>query len=208
MKCEKAIEYIDQYFDDMLDHLPDEVVKHAEKCDDCRQYLNAGHKCRAISSSIRHESIQLKDPEILSRSILEALKDHPQQKHNSQNGHLVIFFQNNSLRKLIAAAAIILFAVFSYEQYVVLDKVNRLEYQYLEEGEEPHWEISTMKTYQQIRSIQTSIYAGIIKQDKEKQNKKTGILKLILKKDDAGITKLIQSDITWPGRIPLSGSGR
>ena len=207
MKCEQAIAYIDQYFDEMMDHLPDKVRQHTGQCDDCRQYLNAGHTSQAISSRIRHASIPLKDPEILTRSIMEALKDHPQEQHISRNGHLVIFFQNNSLRRLIAAAAIILFAVFSYEQYVVLDKVNNLEYQYIQRVEELHWEINTMKTNKQLRSIQSTIYAGIIQQDGEKQKKKTGILKLILKKNDASITKLIKTDITWPGRNPIPDSG-
>ena len=112
------------------------------------------------------------------------------------------------MRKLIAAAAILLFGVFSYEQYLILDKVNRLESQYIQQDENPHWEISTMKTYRQLRSIQSSIYAGVLQQEREKQTKKPGFLRLLLTKNDDGLAKLIQSDITWPGRNPLPVTGR
>jgi hypothetical protein len=47
----------------------------------------------------------------------------------------------------------------------------------------------------------------MIQQDREKQKKKSGIIRLLINKNDADITKLIQADITWPARRPLPGSG-
>ena len=80
-------------------------------------------------AAIRNREPILKDPEGLTEDIMNAIRENPMQ-NNFDNpekpGKLPVIIV---LRRLLAAASVCLFLLFGYEQYVVVDKISRLEKQ-------------------------------------------------------------------------------
>jgi hypothetical protein len=207
MKCGNAIALIDQFFDDELPQLPEELKSHLAACPSCNQYFNAGEKALALSTNIRRASILVNEPETFADSIMNSLGEQQKSGRDNNRGLVVSMVLSSTFRRLVAAAAILLFAVFSYEQYIVLDKVNQLENQYVQSSVNKHWEIGTMKKYRQFRIIQSSIYAKVMHQHEKKGNKTSGIFKLLLSKNSAFANESIKSVKSVHGPVSVLVSG-
>ena len=80
-------------------------------------------------AAVRKREPILKDPEGLTEDIMNAIRENPMQ-NNFDNpekpGKLPVIIV---LRRLLAAASVCLFLLFGYEEYVVVDKISRLEKQ-------------------------------------------------------------------------------
>lgn len=110
-----------------------------------------------LIAALRAKEPELKDPEELTGNIMEAIRKKaeirtapvpPVEKPNRQLTLLL---------RLLAAASVCLFMVFSYEQYVVVDKIGRLEIQ--------NASISQDKKYK--TAIRTSQVLNLLKSDPE-----------------------------------------
>lgn len=82
-----------------------------------------GELDRLVSGLHRKEPV-LRDPEELTDKIMLAIQKVPRVPVQSSRKHGVIILQ-----RLVAAASIVLFLVFGFEQYRVVDKVGKLEMQ-------------------------------------------------------------------------------
>jgi len=126
MKCENVIQKIDQYFDEGLLELDPETRKHLAECTDCNMHFMAQKKANELVSHIIEFEPVLNDPSGLTDDIMVSLPSLESEKKVKP----VAIFQNKVFRLSLSAAAIILFALFFFEQYLVLDKISRLETQY------------------------------------------------------------------------------
>lgn len=77
-----------------------------------------------LVSGLRRKEPALKDPEELTDKIMTAIQKMPRVQGQSSRQHGMVM-----LKRLLAAASICLFMVFGYEQYLVVDKVGKLEMQ-------------------------------------------------------------------------------
>ncbi len=158
MKCEKAIQNVDKYFSEWGGELDSETSYHLSSCQNCHLHFLACEKAHGLITKIRDFEPELSDPSGLTDDIMGRL---PEAKNEKKVGHMAIF-QNAIFRWSLSAAAIILFALFGYEQFVVLDKINRLETQFqnVSEKKSGHknkrtykaWEIRAIKNFSSIRA--------------------------------------------------------
>ena len=130
MKCEIAIQNIDQYFNKELGELDPETTQHLAGCMDCNMHFMAQKKAKELVTRIIDFEPVLSDPSGLTDDIMMALGDASAVPETNKNIKPAGIFQNVFFRWSLSAAAIILFALFGFEQYLVLDKINRLETQY------------------------------------------------------------------------------
>jgi hypothetical protein len=82
-----------------------------------------------LLASVRNREPILIDPERLTENIMNAIRDKSQENDTGKrtiSGELPAFI---ILRRLLAAASVCLFLVFGYEEYVVMEKISRLEKQ-------------------------------------------------------------------------------
>jgi len=129
MKCEIVIQYIDRYFLEELDELDVDTRQHLESCHDCNLHFINQKSAGDIVKRIAEFEPVLIDPAGLTDDIMMGLSDAEQAPETVKKTTPGGIFNSIHLRRALSAAAIILFAVFSVEQYMVLDKINRLEIQ-------------------------------------------------------------------------------
>jgi hypothetical protein len=130
MNCETAKIYIDQYLNDEIRILSPELRQHLAACHNCSEYLESGAKVSDLVNRIHNYIPVLNDPSGLTDDILVAIGDQETSVKQKRRNHSLVLFKNLYFRRALSAAAIILFAVFGIEQFLVLDKINRLEGQY------------------------------------------------------------------------------
>ena len=130
MKCENVIQNIDQYFDEGLVELDPETRKHLAECTDCNMHFMAQKKANELISHIIEFEPVLNDPSGLTNDIMGALPDSGTESVINKKIRHIAIFQNAIFRWSLSAAAVILFSLFAFEQYLFLDKINRLETQY------------------------------------------------------------------------------
>jgi hypothetical protein len=88
-----------------------------------------GRLVENLVASVRNRVPILENPEGLTDDIMNAISDNPEQnqpekmKKSGEWPALII------LRRLLAAASVCLFLAFAYEEYVVVEKISRLEKQ-------------------------------------------------------------------------------
>lgn len=158
MKCEKAIQNADKYFSEWGGELDSETRHHLSSCQNCKLHFLACEKANGLITKIRDFEPELSDPSGLTDDIMGRL---PEAENEKKVGHMAIF-QNTIFRWSLSAAAIILFALFGYEQFVVLDKINQLETQFQKVSEKKSgnknmriyraWEIRVIKNFSSIKA--------------------------------------------------------
>ena len=129
MKCEVAKQNIDQYFKEGFGELDPETRQHLISCSDCNMYFTTHNKAKELVTRIRDFEPVLSDPSGLTDDIMMALSDSATVPEADKKIKASAIFQSAIFRRSLSAAAIILFALFGFEQYLVLDKINKLEQQ-------------------------------------------------------------------------------
>jgi hypothetical protein len=82
-----------------------------------------------LIAAVRKKQPVLNNPEELTEDIMIAIREIPQESKSINTDKPVEFRGIIILRRLLAAASVCLFLVFGYEEYVVVDKISRLEKQ-------------------------------------------------------------------------------
>jgi len=157
MNCETARLNIDQYFDEKIREMDLELSQHLKNCDDCNNYYDDCKKAGELVTHIRDFEPALSDPTNLTGDIMMGIEARSAKSEHDKKIIPFYVFQNVTFRRLLSAAAVILFFVFGYEQYLVLDKINCLEIQYQKVSESRNnmynsWETSTLKKYNYIKT--------------------------------------------------------
>ncbi len=127
MKCEIVIQNIDQYFYEGLAELNAEARQHLASCHDCNTHFAKQKSAGDVVKRIADFEPVINDPAGLTDDIMMGLSDTERTPKSVKIFNPLSAFKSVNFRRALSAAAILLFAVFSVEQYTVLDKINRLE---------------------------------------------------------------------------------
>ncbi len=122
MNCETIKEKIDLLIFEENKQLNAEISSHIETCDDCQSYLTKSLEAGEFIVHMQKEPT-LPDPEDLTKSILSQI-DEVEQITKSNNSNTKIY---RLIRRSLAAASITLLMIFGIEQYMLLDKISRME---------------------------------------------------------------------------------
>jgi len=157
MKCEIVIEKIDQYFFEGLEDLDAGTKQHLESCRDCNLHFINQKSAGDVVRRIADFEPLLNDPAGLTEDIMMGISDAEQASDTIKKITPLSIFKNVSFRRALSAAAIILFAVFGVEQYMVLDKINRLENQAQNASAKKTpvrnaWEFKILRNFNQAKS--------------------------------------------------------
>jgi len=171
MTCEIVIQNIDQYFCEGLAELDDETRQHLASCRDCKLHFTAQKEAGDVITRIAGFEPLLNDPAGLTDDIMRGLSEAEKAPETTKKITPVTIFKSIHLRRALSAAAIVLFAVFGVEQYLVLDKINRLETQAQhastnknslnELGVYNAWEFQLLRNFNQAKSVNKELFKKI-----------------------------------------------
>ena len=127
MKCDIAIQNIDQYLFGEIPELDAKTSEHLSSCRDCNMHFMAQKKAAGIVKRIADFEPVLNKPAALTDDIMSGLGAPTSVSGTSSGISPFAVFNNFYVRRALSAAAIILFVLFAAEQYIILDKINQLE---------------------------------------------------------------------------------
>ncbi len=122
MKCELIKEKIGQLVFETDEQVMADVSRHIETCQSCKSYFEDSFGAKNIIGQLQKEP-ELHDPEDLTKSIL-SLIDEVDQTPKSNNSNQKIYWL---IRRSLAAASISLMIVFGIEQYMLFNKISKME---------------------------------------------------------------------------------
>ncbi|MCK5839802.1 MAG: hypothetical protein KAG99_08135 [Bacteroidales bacterium] len=124
MNCELIKEKIDQLVFEKNELTRAEVSGHIETCNSCKAYYEESMAANRIIGVIQKEPC-LHDPAGLTNNILTVIDEVEQTPKSTKiinNGKII-----RLIRRTLAAASVSLMIIFGVEQYIVLDKIIKLE---------------------------------------------------------------------------------
>jgi hypothetical protein len=130
MNCQTSIQQIEKHFGEEKLKLDHDLWHHLSECEDCMMVYKAFKRASSLVKAVRDFDPELPNPISLTDSIMEGVERISKENGQAEKNILISLFQGVAVRRILSAAAVILFAVFTVEQYVVLDKINHLENQY------------------------------------------------------------------------------
>ena len=171
MKCEIVIQNIDRYFFGELDELDVNTRQHLASCRDCNLHFINQKKAGDVVNRIADFEPILIDPTGLTDDIMDALPDSVTESETGKRTSHIAIFQHAFFRWSISAAAVVLFSLFAFEQYLVLDKINQLETQYQNVPEAKFsrkgmktlnsWEIRTLRSFNHVKTNNMELFEKI-----------------------------------------------
>jgi hypothetical protein len=178
MTCTDAIEILDRM---IFEEVPADagLREHIDTCSSCSQAYWDALKAREVMNQLRRSEPELRDPGGLTGNIMAAIEKGPEKT----------FVVPLLLTRLLAAASVVLFLLFGYEQYGLVRKISVLEKQCAEIKSDPRYSDFLQKTstiniseagisFSEIERIlsakkgRTSIFFSFSKNRLEKRNKK------------------------------------
>jgi hypothetical protein len=158
MNCQQAIKLIEKYFDQKEEKIDNTLQDHLNECPDCYHSYKACQSLGQATKVIRENKPELKDPASLTDNIMEAIEEIGSEEIHLKNKKGRFFIDRIAFKRAMAAAAVVLFALFAYEEYVVLDKISDLEQQLQLTGKTNiGWEMQTVMRYNRIKDIKNKI---------------------------------------------------
>lgn len=124
MNCNLTKQKIDHLVFEKDGLLVAEVGIHIESCDSCKLYFNDSISANKMLDLLKREP-KLHHPINLTNSILSVIEEEDQFQNTTKiNGHHKILL---IVRRSLAAATVSLMIIFGTEQYIVFDKILKLE---------------------------------------------------------------------------------
>ncbi len=120
--CELIKDNIDLLIFEENEQLSVEMSNHIKSCNGCQSYFTESLRAKKIIGQMQKEP-ELRDPNDLTKSILNQI-DEVGQIPKSNNGNPKIYWL---VRRTLAAASICLMIVFGIEQYILFDKISKME---------------------------------------------------------------------------------
>lgn len=121
MECSFVKEKIEEFVFDKSNRPDDEMISHIAGCVDCQAWLKQCQSVQKITANLSKIEPVITDSQQLTNNIMAEI-DEPVPKKSSQQGDVL-----RMARKLLAAASVMLFIIFSGEQYIFVNKVIKLE---------------------------------------------------------------------------------
>lgn len=127
MKCDHIKEKIDSLVFELNDKTNPEVHVHIGNCDLCKRYYEESLLSKKVINHLRNQNHPLKNPEILTNTILNSIKNLDKADPASKVPFASTLIKFKTIQHLLAAASVLLLLTFGYEQFIVIDKVLALE---------------------------------------------------------------------------------
>ena len=121
MNCDFVKEKIYEGVYSNIKQLDDELIRHIDDCDACNSYYGDCLSAKKITSLLNQREPKLNDPQKLTNDILDSINDLETEKKSESSTIFII------AKRFLAAASVCLMIVFGYEQYVVMEKMIKLE---------------------------------------------------------------------------------
>lgn len=123
MNCEIAREKIYKLVYTDTKELDEELIRHINDCPDCNSYYEECRSAKELTSLLSQKQAVLNNPKKLTNDILDSIQEfEPEKKSTGINISI-------TAKRFLAAASVCLMIVFGYEQYVVMEKMIKLEEQ-------------------------------------------------------------------------------
>ena len=126
MKCNLVINIIDKRDPGKSIKLTKDILAHIDTCQNCSAYYNASLQTEKLVRVLQQSEPKLNHPGQLTDDILHAISDAGKHEDNitslQSKPHIFQIAQ-----RLLAAASVCLMLVFGLEQYIVVDKLVRLQ---------------------------------------------------------------------------------
>ncbi len=123
MKCELIKQKIDELVFDNNEISAEAVSKHIVECNSCQIHFHESEAAKPLVEMLKGEP-ELHNPVELTNSILSAIEDVAQIPEVTTNRHNKII---HLVRRSLAVASVGLILIFGIEQYIVFDKIQKLE---------------------------------------------------------------------------------
>jgi hypothetical protein len=175
MKCSNIRKEIDRW---IYQHEPEPVavvIRHLDSCEACSRYLEETRLAAGKIAGLRRMEPILEDPEGLTEDIMRAIRKDSNEIRRKITEKSGILPRIIILRRLLAAASVCFFLVFGYEEYVVVNKISRLEKQ--------NAAISQSSQYQAALKLKMALGIlasdpGLLNRYKELKTKKINLMSL------------------------------
>jgi hypothetical protein len=124
MKCKSITKKIDQLVFETDGPLVKELSEHLDNCKQCKIYYKESKVTKRLTGLLREEP-ELINPDNLTNEILSTIENVDQipAAQTGSASRKIIRLVSRSL----AAASVLLIVIFGIEQYIVVDKISRLE---------------------------------------------------------------------------------
>lgn len=122
INCDLIKEKIDLLIFEKNKQLNEEISSHIQSCDTCHSYFMESLRAKKIIGQMQEEP-ELFDPENLTKSILSEIENVAQIPKSNNNNAKIYWL----VRRTLAAASISLMIVFGIEQYILFDKISKME---------------------------------------------------------------------------------
>ena len=187
MKCSNAREEIERLVYEGIPYSSDETDLHVNTCPLCSRHLEEIRMVAGKIATLRRREPVLEDPAGLTESIMNSIGD-------GSAGNLLQTIPKTGklpaiiiMQRLLAAASVLLILLFGYEQYVVVDKIGRLEKQNaaVSKSEEYRTALVLSKAIRMISSDPALINSS--KEYKKTKLDPRTLLKAIMYVDESGM---------------------
>ena len=123
MKCERIKQKIDELIFENNEMFAKEDTNHITNCNSCRSYLDESISANSTLEQMKKEP-KLHNPDELTNNILSIIENVDQiPRAKIKNNYKIIRLARRSL----AVASVGLILIFGIEQYIVFDKIQKLE---------------------------------------------------------------------------------
>lgn len=133
-------------------------------------------KMNNLISNVKNTEAELKDASSLTEDVMGAIAAPGDQDSKPLMTVRRSLFTHIIFKRIISAAAIILFSLFVYEEYIILDKLNRLEVSRQNTPEQTQWELQTVMKYRQLKA-NNKLLINIVESIRDEQESKPGFLR-------------------------------
>ncbi len=123
MICEIVIEKIYEQVYENTNHLDDELMRHIADCPSCNSYYEECLSAKKVATFLNQKQPVLNNPQKLTNSILDGINEIEPKKQDVRTKFFI------TAKRFLVAASVSLIIVFGYEQYVVMEKMIKLEEQ-------------------------------------------------------------------------------
>ena len=188
MKCSNVKKEIDRLVYLVEPDAGNEIYRHIDSCKSCSQYMEESRRVAGKIAGIRHREPVLNNPEGFTEDIMMAIRSSSDNMHKQKKGKIRKYRGIIILQRLLAAASVCLFLVFGYEEYIIVDKISRLEKQNAAISQSSRYQ-AALKLNKVIGILSSDpVMSNYIKELNTRKLNLTSLFRAAIYADMAGIT--------------------
>ncbi len=172
MNCEHVRQSIDLLVFEPATSFDPAFKRHLDNCDNCMKYYHASVNDAKLIGTLQQNQPHLENPEGLTSNILSAIENDETEISLAGNQPTKLF---NMATRLLAAASVVLFLAFGFEQYMVLEKMQKLE----ATSKKMIQQNSPVPSWKDLQTLSTSQLRKILQRTEIEETDIKGLLALL-----------------------------